>query len=212
MENIIIIGAGGFALEVIDLIESINSIQKKYNIIGLLDDNKKKFILDTYDIIGKVIDYKKYPQYSFVVAIANPIIRKSIYTELKIGKIKTPNLIHPNTQLSNYIILEEDSGVIINYGTQISAKAKMEESVIIDSQSYIGHETVLKSFVTIYPGVKISGSNLIKENTEIGLGSNIIQGLTIGTNTFIGAGSTVVSDIENNVIAVGTPCKRIKDR
>ena len=59
MENLIIIGAGGFALEVIDLIESINTNKETYKIIGLLDDQKNDFILKKYNVIGKVSDYKK---------------------------------------------------------------------------------------------------------------------------------------------------------
>jgi sugar O-acyltransferase (sialic acid O-acetyltransferase NeuD family) len=212
MENLVIIGAGGFALEVIDLIESINSTKEKYKIIGLLDDQKKDFMLETYNIIGKASDYKKFLQYSFVIAIANPKVRESIYTELKLNDIRMPNLIHPKTEISRYTTLKDDSAIIINYATQISAEVKIGNAVIIDSKSYIGHEIILKSFVTIYPGVNISGNNLINEKTEIGLGSNIIQGLSIGSNSLIGAGSTVINDIKDNVVAVGTPCKPIKDR
>ena len=212
MKKLIIIGAGGFALEVIDLIESINSIKEKYTIIGLLDDKKKDFILKSYNIIGKVSDYKKFSQHLFVIAIANPEIRQSIYSELVNNKITLPNLIHPNTEISNHAIYDDNSAIIINYATQISAKAKIGRAVIIDSKSYIGHETELRSFVTIYPGVYISGKNIIYEKAEIGLGSRIIQGLSVGSNTIIGAGSTVISNIDVNVVAVGNPCKPIKDR
>ena len=66
--------------------------------------------------------------------------------------------------------------------------------------------------MTIYPGVYISGKNVINERTEIGLGSRIIQGLSVGSDTIIGAGSTIINDIGDNVVAVGTPCKPIKDR
>jgi sugar O-acyltransferase (sialic acid O-acetyltransferase NeuD family) len=212
MENLIIIGAGGFALEVVDLIESINTNKETYKIIGLLDDQKNNFIIKKYNVIGKLSDYKKFSQHSFVIAIANPEVRESIYSELKLNDIRTPNLIHPKTEMSKHIKLQDDSATIINYLTQISAGVKIEKAVIIDSKSYVGHETILKSFVTIYPGVNISGKNIINEKSEIGLGTNIIQGLSIGSNSFIGAGSTVVRDIKDNVVAVGTPCKPIKDR
>jgi sugar O-acyltransferase (sialic acid O-acetyltransferase NeuD family) len=159
-----------------------------------------------------VSDYEKFSQHSFVIAIANPEVRESIYSELKLNNIRTPNLIHPKTEMSKHIKLQDDAAIIINYSTQVSAGVKIEKAVIIDSKSYIGHETVLESFVTIYPGVNISGKNTINEKSEIGLGTNIIQGLSIGSNTFIGAGSTVVNDIKNNVVAVGTPCKPIKER
>lgn len=212
LEKLLIIGAGGFALEVIDLIESINSINQTYDIIGLLDDNRKGLVLDKYNILGEISDYKEYSNHSIIIAIANPNIRQAIYSKIVTDKFKMPNLIHPNTEISKYTDFEQNSAIIVNYATQISAKVKIEKAVIIDSKSYIGHETIIKPFVTIYPGVNISGKNVINERSEIGLGSNIIQGLSVGSNTIIGAGSTVINNIDDNMIAVGTPCKPIKER
>lgn len=38
-----------------------------------------------------------------------------------------------------------------------------------------------------------------------------MQGVTIGDNTIIGTGSIVTKDIPSNVIAVGNPCKVIRE-
>ena len=50
----------------------------------------------------------------------------------------------------------------------------------------------------------------IGDNTWIGGGSIILNGVTIGKNTVIGAGSVVTKDIPDNVVAVGNPCRVIK--
>lgn len=39
----------------------------------------------------------------------------------------------------------------------------------------------------------------------------ILPGVTIGNNVVIGAGSVVTKDIPDNVIAVGNPCRVIKE-
>ena len=44
----------------------------------------------------------------------------------------------------------------------------------------------------------------------MGVGSCVIQGINIGKNCFIGAGSVVVSDIPDNVVAYGNPCKVVR--
>jgi sugar O-acyltransferase (sialic acid O-acetyltransferase NeuD family) len=212
MEDILIIGAGGFALEVIDIIEALNSVNFKYNIIGIIDDYKKDFPLTKYHIIGTTNVFGDYIGVSAVVAIANPKIREKMFDKLAEQGIKTPNLIHPKSEISNHARIQENSGVIVNCYAQISAAANIGKAVIVDSHSYIGHETTIEAFVTIYPGVSISGNCRINEYAEIGLGSNIIQGLTIGKNSFIGAGSTVINNIEENKLAVGVPCKPVKER
>lgn len=51
----------------------------------------------------------------------------------------------------------------------------------------------------------------IGHNVWIGAGVSILPGVTIGDNTVIGAGSVVTKDIPSNVLAVGNPCRVIKD-
>ena len=55
------------------------------------------------------------------------------------------------------------------------------------------------------------GKIIIGNNCFIGARSTILPGVTIGDNTIIGAGSVVTKDIPSNVVAVGNPCKIIKD-
>ena len=50
----------------------------------------------------------------------------------------------------------------------------------------------------------------IGNNVWIGGSVTILPGVSIGDNVSIGAGSVVVNDIPSNTIAVGNPCKVIK--
>ncbi|MGN1316991.1 MAG: sugar O-acetyltransferase [Acutalibacteraceae bacterium] len=51
----------------------------------------------------------------------------------------------------------------------------------------------------------------IGKNCWIGAGALIMPGVTIGDNTVIGAGSVVTKDIPPNVVAVGNPCKVLRE-
>jgi len=50
---------------------------------------------------------------------------------------------------------------------------------------------------------------VIKDNVFIGANCLILKGTTIGKNSTIGAGSVVITDIPENTIAAGNPCKII---
>ena len=50
----------------------------------------------------------------------------------------------------------------------------------------------------------------IGHNVWIGGSVTILPGVTIGNNVTIGAGSVVTKDIPDNVVAVGNPCRVIK--
>lgn len=60
-------------------------------------------------------------------------------------------------------------------------------------------------------GIESSRPIIIGNNVWIGGGTIICPGVTIGDNVTIGAGSVVTKDIPNRVVAVGNPCKVIKE-
>lgn len=51
----------------------------------------------------------------------------------------------------------------------------------------------------------------VGDNVWIGAGVQVMPGVTIGSNVVIGGGSVVVKDIPDNVVAVGNPCKAIRE-
>ncbi|MCM3340733.1 MULTISPECIES: sugar O-acetyltransferase [unclassified Paenibacillus] len=51
----------------------------------------------------------------------------------------------------------------------------------------------------------------VGDNVWFGANVTVMPGVTIGDNTVIGAGSVVTSDIPSNVIAVGVPCKVLRE-
>lgn len=51
----------------------------------------------------------------------------------------------------------------------------------------------------------------VGNNVWIGGNVTVLAGVTIGNNSVIGAGSVVTNDIPANVVAVGNPCRVIKE-
>ncbi|MDF4361245.1 DapH/DapD/GlmU-related protein, partial [Vibrio parahaemolyticus] len=51
----------------------------------------------------------------------------------------------------------------------------------------------------------------IEDNVWIGANSVVLPGVTIGENSVIGAGSVVTKDIPSNVVAVGNPCRVLRE-
>ncbi len=60
-------------------------------------------------------------------------------------------------------------------------------------------------------GVEIAKPITIGNNVWIGAGSVILAGVEIGDNTVIGAGSVVTRSIPENVVAVGVPCRVMRE-
>ena len=75
-------------------------------------------------------------------------------------------------------------------------------------QFYTAHHPVIAA--ERIKGPELASPIIIGDKVWIGGSSIICAGITIGDNTTIGAGSVVVKNIPANVVAVGNPCRVIK--
>lgn len=212
MKNLIIIGAGGLGREVAWLVERINARSPEWNILGFVesDPKKKHQRINGYSVLGGDEVLEEYPDVYVVCAIAAPEIRKKIVSCIQktMPYVKFATLIDPTAEMSRWVTIGE--GTIICAHAIVSVNTTIGSHVIIDWDSTVGHDSVISDFVTAYPSVNISGNTMIGQCSEVGTGTQIIQGKKIGACAIIGAGSVVVKDIPPKCTAVGVPAKPIK--
>lgn len=109
----------------------------------------------------------------------------------------------------------------VHFGSGIYANSNL--TLVDDGHIYIGDKAMFGPNVTIatasHPinpelrdrGLQFNKDVYVGENTWIGAGVIIVPGVRIGSNTVIGAGSIVTKDIPDNVIAVGNPCRVLRN-
>ena len=212
MKDLVIVGASGFGREVAWLVERINQKEATWKILGFVDDNNEiqGKLINGYKVIGKTNSLIGYSDAYYVCAVGVSKTRKAIIERIKgiMPDIKFATLIDPSVELSNLVNIGE--GTIICAHTILTVNIEIGCHVIINLDCTVGHDAVLKDFVTLYPSVNVSGATEIGRCSELGTGMQIIQGKTIGDNSIVGAGAVVVKDIPANCTAVGSPAKPIK--
>jgi sugar O-acyltransferase (sialic acid O-acetyltransferase NeuD family) len=166
--------------------------------------------INGYKVLGKTADVGKYPDAYFVVAVGASRTREKIVNNMKVTNpsIKFGTVIDPSVEMSDLVTIGE--GTIICAHTIITVNIEIGSHVIINLDCTIGHDAVLKDFVTLYPSVNVSGITNIGHAVELGTGMQIIQGKSIGDYSIVGAGAVVVKDIPAKCTAVGSPAKPIK--
>ncbi len=212
MKKLIIIGASGFGREVAWLVERINSKEPTWDLIGFIDDNDEiqGNSINGYKVLGKTDNVNDYPDAYFVCAVGASKTREKIINKVKSinSNILFATLIDPSVEKSELVQIGE--GTIICAHTIITVNISIGNHVIINLDCTVGHDAILKDFVTLYPSVNVSGITHIGHGVELGTGMQIIQGKKVGDHTIIGAGAVVVKDIPENCTAVGSPAKPIK--
>ena len=109
----------------------------------------------------------------------------------------------------------------VHFGNGIYANSNL--TIVDDGHVYIDDKVMFGPNVTIatanHPidptlrekGLQYNKDVYIGENTWIGAGVIIVPGVRIGKNAVIGAGSIVTKDIPDNVVAVGNPCRVLRE-
>lgn len=210
MKNIVIIGAGGVGREVSLIIQQINELEPTWNLLGFIDDNTDNWgkVINGYSVIGGIdsLEFLSNDTY-IVIAIANYEVKKKIVNKVN-NKFKFATIVHPKVWIHDYMTVGQ--GTIIYEGAILTANIEIGNHVIISPKCGVGHDSIIKDYVSLLWNVNVSGNDLIEEGVMMGSGSTVIQGKKIGKGSIIGAGAVVVNDIESFSTAVGVPAAVIK--
>lgn len=113
--------------------------------------------------------------------------------------------------------IEPKAGVTIGNNVWIGTNTTIMRGLVRDTHigndvkigqmCNIGHDSILEDGSRICVGTEMGGYTRIGKNTYISMGVTIRNRAQIGAYSLIGQGSNVVSDIPDNVIAYGNPCK-----
>jgi hypothetical protein len=97
MHAIAIIGAGGFAREVADVVHAINAANPTYEFVGYLDDNSARWgeILNDSPILGGIEWAGAHGDVQLVCGIGNPRTRKAVVERYAALGVRFATLIHP---------------------------------------------------------------------------------------------------------------------
>ncbi len=109
----------------------------------------------------------------------------------------------------------------VHFGDYVYANFNL--TLVDDTHIYVGDHTMIGPNVTlataghpIWPELREKAYQFncdihIGRNCWLGAGVIVLPGVTIGDHTVVGAGSVVTKDLPANVVAVGNPCRVLRE-
>ncbi len=213
MKNIVIIGASGHGSVILDCIEK----EGKYNVLGFVDSFKKRGRKQNgYEILGSEHDLpdliEMFNLYGCIVAIGDNWTRKRVVD--RISGI-APNLhfisaIHPKAIIGKEVHIGR--GTVIMPGSIVNANAEIGDFCILNTNSSLGHDSLMEDFSSMSSGVCAGGGFYLGKFSAVCIGAHIIEHVKVHEHSIIGAGSLVIKNIPGYVVAYGSPARVVRER
>jgi len=198
-ERVLVLGAGGGASLVIDII----SRTRTQVVAAILDNNKALHgsQLEGFEILGgfeKIDELIKRSAFDTVIStiVKDNHHRKNIFDELRSAGLEFTNVIDP----SCYIGLGSQLGTgnLIIHGGYIATKVTVGHNNFLAAGTFIEHHSVIGDHCTFGPRTSLSGKVTVGDCVKFGTNVAVEPFVTIGENSIIASGVAVNRHIPSN--------------
>ena len=192
MKQLLLIGCGGHARSLIELIESTAEWQIQ-GLVGLRDQVGRRVL--GYPVIGCDDDLPALRDQcsSAVLAIGqtpDSALRVRLAKKLEQFVFEFPVLISPHAVVSRHAQL--GLGTTVGHGVIVNAGAIVGDHCILNSRALVEHDVLVGHYCHVSTGALVNGGAEIGSDSFIGSGSMIREGLTLPPRTVIGGGKRVM--------------------
>ena len=207
----VVIGAGGHAKEIYDLLVKNKDLNGLYFFDSLSKD-LPDLLFDKHPLIRSFEELEKQFKIDsrFVLGMGNPAVRKKLTDKcVSIGGELT-SIISNTATIGTYKVTLH-KGLNIMHGVVITNEVIIGEGTLINANATIHHDCIIGQYCEISPSASITGNVKIGDFCSIGTGAVILPKVKIGNHVTVGAGAVVTKDIGENQTYIGVPAKKAID-
>jgi sugar O-acyltransferase (sialic acid O-acetyltransferase NeuD family) len=210
--RILVVGAGGHAQVVADILLRMQERDRAVEPIGYVDDNPsfagQKLLGLT--VMGTTGDTGKLAHDAVIVAVGDNADRRRLFDQLRQAGERFAIARHPQAVIAPDVTIGVGTmicaGVVINPGSVIGSNTILNTSSSIDHHNHIGDH------VHIAPGVHLGGEVAVEEGALVGIGALVTPRRRVGAWSIVGAGLLVHKDVPAGVKSVGAAARVIGAR
>jgi sugar O-acyltransferase (sialic acid O-acetyltransferase NeuD family) len=205
VRDLLILGVGVHALEMVEIVERVNRVAASWNLLGYLaaDESHPAEPQNGYPVLGTLEQLSRYADACLVPAFGWPVSQL-------VPRERLVSLIDPTCFVSRTATI--GAGSVLYPGCFVGLNARIGDFVFCLSGCKINHDTVLEDRVTLASGVTLAGSIHVEADCYLGQACVVREELRISRGSMIGMGAVVVKDVPPNSVVVGNPGQRLRDR
>ncbi len=208
--RVLILGAGGHAQVVADILLRMHEAGDDLAPIGYLDDNPQitgQRLLGL-PVLGPLAALETIEHDATIVAIGDNRTRCRIFTHLVAQNERLVTARHPRAIIAPDVAI--GAGSVVCAGVVVNPGSMMGSNVILNTGCTVDHHNTIGDHAHIAPGVHLGGDVRIGSGTLVGIGATVIPQHSVGAWSAIGAGSVVTKNVADGMIAAGNPARVIR--
>jgi sugar O-acyltransferase (sialic acid O-acetyltransferase NeuD family) len=205
MRSIVILGSGGHAKVVIDILRAMGG----FHVLGCIaDDSDPDRLVSGVPIIGRAECVESLAGEGHCAAIgvggwADNKDRIEVFERAVASGVEIVTAIHPQAHVSPSAVIGR--GSVIFPGATIGTEAVVGQNVIIATNSSVDHESQIEDHVLISAGVSIGAHVTLEWAALVAIGATVASGVTVGCESLVAAGAIVIHDVPEGASVRGVP-------
>lgn len=210
--RIVIVGAGGHAQVVADIIFAMRVAGEDVEVAGFVDDDRQRQGQELLGrpILGSITALAEIDYDALVVAIGDNATRRRLFTEFQEDRQQLAVACHPRATIAAGVVI--GPGAVICAGAVVNTGSEIGPNVILNTGCTVDHHNRIGAHSHIAPGVHMGGDVTIGEETLIGIGATILPQTTVGSKVTVAAGAVVHRSVADGTIVAGVPARVVPAR
>lgn len=203
--RVLILGAGGHAQVVADILLRSRDTGNALVPLGYLDDAPQLLgqVFLGLPVLGSFSQLATIEHDTVIIAIGDNVVRRQLFEKLRKQDCCFVTAIHPRAILAPDVLVGPGAmicaGVIVNTGSVVGA------NVILNTGCTVDHHNQIGDHAHIAPGAHLGGEVTVGEGALVGIGATVMPRCQVGDWCVVGAGALVHRDLAPGITAVGVP-------